>query len=41
VQQGITAEELAHTIHAHPTLPEAVQETAFAQILGTPLHANR
>ncbi|MBF6612916.1 MAG: dihydrolipoyl dehydrogenase [Chloroflexi bacterium] len=41
VQQGITAEELAHTIHAHPTMPEAVQETAFAQILGTPLHANR
>jgi dihydrolipoyl dehydrogenase len=41
VNQGITAEELAHTIHAHPTMPEAVQETAFAQILGTPLHANR
>ncbi|HEY0069284.1 MAG TPA: dihydrolipoyl dehydrogenase [Chloroflexia bacterium] len=41
VQQGITAEELAHTIHAHPTMPEAVAETAFAQILGTPLHANR
>jgi dihydrolipoamide dehydrogenase len=41
VQHGITAEELAHTIHAHPTMPEAVQETAFAQILGTPLHANR
>lgn len=41
VQQGITAEELAHTIHAHPTMPEAVQETAFAQLLGTPLHANR
>jgi dihydrolipoamide dehydrogenase len=41
VQQGVTAEELAHTIHAHPTMPEAVQETAFAQILGTPLHANR
>ena len=41
VQQGVTAEELAHTIHGHPTMPEAVQETAFAQILGTPLHANR
>lgn len=41
VQQGITAEELAHTIHAHPTMPEAVAETAFAQILGAPLHANR
>jgi len=41
VQQGVTASELAHTIHAHPTMPEAVQETAFAQILGTPVHANR
>ncbi|HET9496503.1 MAG TPA: dihydrolipoyl dehydrogenase [Chloroflexia bacterium] len=41
VQQGITAEELAHTIHAHPTMPEAVAETAFSQILGAPLHANR
>ncbi len=41
VQQGITAEELAHVIHAHPTMPEAVAETAFAQFLGTPLHANR
>ncbi len=41
VQQGVTAEELGHTIHAHPTLPEAVQETAFAQFLGTPIHANR
>src|SRR5207253_7475979 len=29
VQQGVTAEELAHTIHAHPTMPEAVQETAM------------
>lgn len=41
VQQGVTAEELAHTIHAHPTMPEAVLETAFAQILGAPVHANR
>jgi dihydrolipoamide dehydrogenase len=41
VQQGITAEELMHTIHAHPTMPEAVHETAAAQILGAPLHANR
>jgi dihydrolipoamide dehydrogenase len=41
VQQGVTAEELAHTIHGHPTMPEAVQETAFAQLLGTPLHALR
>jgi dihydrolipoamide dehydrogenase len=41
VQQGVTAEELGHTIHSHPTMPEAVQETAFAQFLGTPIHANR
>jgi dihydrolipoamide dehydrogenase len=41
VQQGVTAAELAHTIHAHPTMPEAVQETAYAQVLGTPIHANR
>lgn len=41
VQQGVTAEELAHTIHAHPTMPEAVLETAVAQILGSPVHANR
>ena len=41
VQQGITAEELAHTIHAHPTMPEAVQEAAWAQVLGTPIHVNR
>jgi len=41
VQQGITAEELMHTIHAHPTMPEAVHETAAAQVLGAPIHANR
>lgn len=41
VQQGITADELAHTIHAHPTMPEAVQETALSQLLGSPVHANR
>jgi dihydrolipoamide dehydrogenase len=41
VQQGITAEELSHTIHAHPTMPEAVLETAFSQVLGSPVHANR
>lgn len=41
VQQGITAEELSHTMHAHPTMPEAVQEAAFSQVLGSPVHANR
>src|SRR5579859_1732920 len=38
VQQRVTAEEIAHTMHAHPTMPEAVQETAIAQIFGSPLH---
>lgn len=41
VQQGVTAEELAHTIHAHPTMPEAVHETVEAQLLGSPIHAIR
>jgi dihydrolipoamide dehydrogenase len=41
VQQGITAEELADTIHAHPTMPEAIRETAIAQVFGAPLHAVR
>ena len=40
VQQRVTAEDLAHTMHAHPTMPEAVQEMAFAQIYNSPLHAN-
>ncbi|MGI8586806.1 MAG: dihydrolipoyl dehydrogenase [Chloroflexia bacterium] len=40
VQQRATADDLAHTMHAHPTMPEAVQETAIAQIFGTPLHVN-
>ena len=39
VQQRVTAAELAHTMHAHPTMPEAVQETAIAQLYGTPIHA--
>lgn len=41
VQQGVTAEELAHTIHAHPTMPEGVMETAIAQVLGSPIEALR
>ena len=31
---GATAEDIAHTIHAHPTLPEAVRETAMGQLYG-------
>ena len=29
LNQGITAAELAHAVHAHPTLPEAVAEAAM------------
>ncbi|HHW04059.1 MAG TPA: dihydrolipoyl dehydrogenase, partial [Thermoanaerobacterales bacterium] len=32
-----TAEELAETIHAHPTLSEAVMEASF-DVLGEPVH---
>jgi len=34
VQLGATAEDIVHTIHAHPTLPEAVRETAMGQLNG-------
>ena len=30
IELGATAEDLARTIHAHPTLPEAVMEAAEA-----------
>jgi dihydrolipoamide dehydrogenase len=29
LNQGLTAAEVAHTVHAHPTLPEAVMEAAL------------
>ena len=32
-----TAEEIAQTIHAHPTLPEALHEAALAETIG-PIH---
>ncbi|GAV26481.1 dihydrolipoyl dehydrogenase [Carboxydothermus islandicus] len=32
VQKGLTLEEVAHTIHAHPSLPEAVMEAAEAAL---------
>jgi dihydrolipoamide dehydrogenase len=38
VQLGATAEELAQTIHAHPTLPEAVMEAAKAAAFGEAIH---
>ncbi len=35
IQLGATAEDMAHTIHAHPTLPEAVLEVAMGQLAGS------
>jgi dihydrolipoamide dehydrogenase len=40
VQLGATARDLAHTIHAHPTLPEAVHETAMGLLYGA-IHFQR
>jgi len=40
IQLGATAEDLAHTIHAHPTLPEAVHETAMGLLDGA-IHFQR
>lgn len=37
VKKGLNAEDLVQTIHAHPTLPEAVMEAAHG-VLGKPLH---
>jgi len=37
VRIGVTAEELAHTVHAHPTLSEASMEAALS-ILGMKIH---
>ncbi len=34
VRLGLRAEDIVHTIHAHPTLPEAVRETAMGQLDG-------
>lgn len=37
---GATAEDIAHTIHAHPTMPEATMEAAMAHSLGA-IHYER
>lgn len=37
VEKGLRAEEIARTVHAHPTLPEAIMEAAQG-IEGKPLH---
>jgi len=40
IRLGLTAEDIVHTIHAHPTLPEAVRETAMGQLDGA-IHFQR
>jgi len=40
VQAGLTLEQLAETVHAHPTFPEGLWEAALAA-LGRPLHTAR
>ncbi len=40
IQLGATAKDVAHTIHAHPTLPEAVLEAAMGQLEGS-IHFQR
>lgn len=37
IRAECTTEELAHTIHAHPTLPEAMLEAAHG-VMGRPIH---
>lgn len=37
MQLETTVEEVAHTIHAHPTLPEAIMEAAH-NLIGQPIH---
>ncbi|UQZ88498.1 dihydrolipoyl dehydrogenase [Deltaproteobacteria bacterium Smac51] len=37
VSKGLTADDLANTIHAHPTLPEGIWEAALSAA-GRPLH---
>lgn len=38
IQLGATAKEIAETVHAHPTLPEAVMEAAKAAAFGEAIH---
>lgn len=40
IRLGMTAEDLAHTIHSHPTLPETVHEAALGQLTGA-IHTMR
>ncbi|MFQ6059653.1 MAG: dihydrolipoyl dehydrogenase, partial [Anaerolineae bacterium] len=38
IQMGATARDIAETIHAHPTLPEAIMEAAKAAAFGQAIH---
>jgi dihydrolipoamide dehydrogenase len=38
IQMGATARDIAETIHAHPTLPEAIMEAAKAAAFGEAIH---
>ena len=40
IQLGGTAKDIAYTMHAHPTLPEAVHEAAMGQLEGS-IHFRR
>jgi len=37
VAKGLTAQDMAHTIHAHPTMAEIMGEVA-AKAVGMPVH---
>ncbi|MHB8647371.1 MAG: dihydrolipoyl dehydrogenase [Thermomicrobiales bacterium] len=41
LQLGASAADVARTIHAHPTLPEAIHEAALGIVHGRPVHALR
>ncbi|MFZ5918139.1 MAG: dihydrolipoyl dehydrogenase [Chloroflexota bacterium] len=41
VQAGLTARQIAGTIHAHPTLPEAVAEAARVVAFGEAIHQKK
>ena len=40
IQMGATAQDITHTLHAHPTLPEAILEAAMGQLDGS-IHFQR
>lgn len=41
IQLGATAKDIAETIHAHPTLPEAIAEAARVVALGEAIHQKK